>query len=110
MTHPSARKHHTWPDNLTLRDLRRATRKAGGVLVNESAGEWCVYQVEAPEGEEWDCSGIRFLLVEWRRGDSVGRREAIEDAIERLSYGRSPIPPGDDRWLDIEDERRERGK
>jgi hypothetical protein len=67
----------------TIKDLRRCVCRHGAKLVNESAGRWIVYQVEAPEGSRWE-GGLSSLRVEWLKWDADHKSESIQDAIERL--------------------------
>jgi len=72
---------------MIVKDLRAAVRKAGGSLEREGAGRWEVYQCEAPTGKVWAAASTHDMKVEWLKGDSVYRDEAITDAVERLSLG-----------------------
>jgi hypothetical protein len=74
---------------LTLATLRREAKKLGA-YVEDSGFD---YQVGAPPGKVWSCSGdIHWLVVTWEdEGDpdeiARNKEEAIRDAIDRMSAG-----------------------
>lgn len=70
-----------------LDKLKRLVKKFGGTMVDKSSGRWKVYQIEAPVGMYWNSDGIHCLKMDWMHGDSEFRKDAIEDALERVRYG-----------------------
>ncbi len=72
----------------TLADLKRAARKHGGTVVDESGGFTVCYVVDAPHGKKWKALGVHGFHVEWDRdGAEHHRQSAIAAGIETASAG-----------------------
>ncbi len=76
----------------TFSELKKAVRRAGGTLVCESFANNIVWQIEAPDGKLWVEGGVQWIRVDWQRGDSAWRDDAIQDAMSRLQHGLEPKP------------------
>jgi hypothetical protein len=74
-----------------IRILRQEVAKHGGTLERDEGGRYCVWQAVAPEGMEWADGGLASLRIEWLRGDTAWKIDAIQDAIERVRFGTQKI-------------------
>lgn len=86
---------HLW--GASIPDMKRAAARAGATVEDHRGPRYARYEVEAPEGHVWNCTGdIHVIVLGWRIGDE-GRAaderekaEAIADAIERIDMGTTP--------------------
>ncbi len=87
---------------LTLRTLKIEAAKLGAT-VDDSTLRSGFINVDAPPGKVWACSGDIHALCLWvnkpdhgtllgDRPDAKFKREAIEDALERMAVGLDDCP------------------
>jgi hypothetical protein len=60
----------------------------GGTVQGGRSGRWWRFNLDAPDGYVWDATGdTTVLVVEWRAGDTLGKQEAVLDALSRVRHG-----------------------
>lgn len=68
--------------------VRKEVKKLGGTITGGLVGKWYRFNIEAPDGTVWNCTGdTHTLAVEWRSGDAAYKQEAAIDALERVRMG-----------------------
>ncbi len=79
---------------MTLAQLRAKVEAVGGRLEDDSSGDACVYQCVAPKGHVWASNpDLGTMIVHWPRAVKEDRRQALSDALDRVSAGVVPGEP-----------------
>lgn len=89
----------TW----TVNDLRRAAKSFGATVEDHSSPRRTEYQVLAPAGKVWSCTGdIHYLIVMWHgSGKPVWpeeKQDGLADILGRMSEGLTDCDDPDCDW------------
>jgi hypothetical protein len=94
---------HLWGADLI--DLKRSAARFGATIEDHSDRRTAEYQVAAPTGHVWNCTGdIHWIVLHWHKLDAgdqnrpawpAEKAEAIADAIERIDMGTTPCDDPD---------------